>query len=97
MLEVGQFFNKNGSIYGVLDIIKLDNNEYVFMSVEKNNKLDYRFYQAKYKEDKLSYNLSLVEDENLKMKLIESEEKNLKDINITDLLDNSNNENTSID
>ena len=83
MLQVGQFFNKNGSLLGVLDIIKLDDKEFIFMSVEKNKKLDYRFYSVSYSKETNNHELSLVTDEGLLMRLFEIEDKKSKRMDIT--------------
>ena len=65
MLEVGQFFNKNGALLGVLDIIKLDDKDFIFMSIEKNKKLDYKFYSVIYSKETNNHELTLVSDEDL--------------------------------
>ena len=86
MLEVGQFFNKNGALIGVLDIIKLDDKDFIFMSVEKNKKLDYKFYSVIYSKETNNHELTLVSDEELLMRLFEIEEKKSKRMDISNIL-----------
>ena len=78
MLEIGDFINKNGIEYGLLDIINYNDINYLYFSVQKNEKIDYRFYIDKSNNFEDGYDLELVKDEMLIMKLLEIEEERVK-------------------
>ena len=77
MLEIGQFFKKNGMEYGYLDKINHNGVDYLFFSIEKNGKLEYRFYIDSEQNENGNYNLKPVEDMNLFNELMEIEEEKM--------------------
>ena len=86
MLKEGQFFVKNGKTYGVLDLLKYNNGDYVFMSIESGKEIDYKFYSIKYDETKKDYNLALVENQDVLFELMHIEEDILKRLDIVDII-----------
>lgn len=70
MLEVGQIFKRNDNELCLLKLIEYDNKHYALFSVE-NTKMEYLFYEVLYNTNNGSFNLTLVNDDDLNNVLFE--------------------------
>ena len=95
MLNIGQFFNKNGYEYCLIEKIKLGNTKYYLFSMEKDKKIGYKFYTLNSYSEEEGYDFEPVKDMEIKAQLYNILEERLKD-DVFEPVDEID-ENTSVD